>query len=421
MLVLPNTPPLPFSSEFTDSFSASLHGKRSGLINIEAKNLSDSVRFVTELESYLKDLVNHLVTLLSLANETEFSKTAAELVVCNSIPWKSLRFPSKKSFNLKSPKDDLKWTYLDETIAVLLSVSLINIKLAADLSNELIDTEVNAETVHKWKQVVNFYKWAYSYSMFGQKIVTDSLFHNLTFTLVDKILDISIQMSILSKSSWINRNSDEPTQLNNNGTLARVAIFIADELKNLKNLITSFTSNVSLDSSSWLDYLSIIERYNTAYACEFLSIEYYQQNKLGQAIGLIEFSLLTLQCKNMGESNSKISKVLNKVQLKKGESILKKLSSISSLRVDKTMFNEKSGVILNDLSYLFDELIKLRFKYTKENNNLVFDQVVSWKDINKDSKWPTACKIPVTAIEPFDPFSMDANKIDSVDWNRGYY
>ena len=92
---------------------------------------------------------------------------------------------------------------------------------------------------------------------------------------------------------------------------------------------------------------------------------------------------------------------------KKNEMILSNLNSVSSLQIDKSAFNEKSSpssrLIFNDLNYLFDQLIKLNLKFTKENNNLKFDTIVKWLDIFVDSKWPTGCPIPISEIKPYDP------------------
>lgn len=429
MLVLPNTPTTPVLAEFESKhFPHQLVASRSKLIGVFSQNYNDSIRYVVKLTSYLNDVTSYVKGQLDRITIDEFVEYTNNVVISSTIPWKGVKGSgkeSKKRFKLKSAKlEVVQWSLLDEVVATLASVSLVYIKIAAELANELIDSEVNAENTEKWKQVVNFYKSAYSFGLFGQNIVNESSFNALTFNAICKTIDISIQMSILSKSSWINRDSyrnKETFETKNNGTLARVAIFIVDELKHLQSLVSLLITDITLDSTNWQEYLQIVEKYNIAYAGEFLSIEYYQQNKLGHALGLVGFSLLTLQTKNIGDANSKIARVMNRVQSRKNENALSKLESISSLKIEKTIFAEKSGIILNDISYLFDQLVHLHFKFTKENDNIAFDQVVNWKDINKDSKWPTGCHIPVRSVAPFDPFSQNENTPVEKSRREAYY
>ena len=131
----------------------------------------------------------------------------------------------------------------------------------------------------------------------------------------------------------------------------------------------------------------------------FYRIEKYQQDSIGQAIGLINFGLLSLQSKNLNEVNPKQGKLLtkfkSKVSARKNEQYIKDLQSITTLNIDKSVFQESSGIILKDLTFLFDQLIQLHLKFTKENNNIKFDTISAWQDIDKDSKWPLGSSIPV--------------------------
>ncbi len=327
------------------------------------------------------------------------------------------------------------------------------IKIGSELINELVDLESTPEVTEKWKQVVNFYKTSISFSKFGSKI-NSSVIH----VFLIKIAEICIQISILSKSLWVNRNSYDPLKTANNGTLSRVAIYVLNEIKTnngtlsrvaiyvlneiktakqlLKELeITSLTtsptpaSSTSFNYSSWLNTLTIIEKYSTAYSGLFLSIENYQQDKLGHAIGLVNFSLLNLQSKRIEATNEAkgINKLKSKFSTKRNDHLLTSFNSISTLNLDKSVFNEKSGIIVKDVSYLFDQLISLHLKYTKENNNLKFDEIVNWQDVTNDSKWPLGNKIPVSDILAYDPLTFSAkdtlaiSKLDEYHGRGAYY
>ena len=65
--------------------------------------------------------------------------------------------------------------------------------------------------------------------------------NNVLLSIIHKISQVSIQIVILIKFSWINRNSfqfkGETIQTENNSTLSKVAIYILQELKVIKNLI----------------------------------------------------------------------------------------------------------------------------------------------------------------------------------------
>jgi hypothetical protein len=428
MLVLPNTPPLPIiGTTAMLLFPPALMSQKSELLAVNLTTFNDGIRYVVALEKYLKEMCIYLKQNTpdgsdttqfavggsfpdSIAPAPELSQIiqyGATVVVAKEVPWNDIVAPESTTVKFGRSKSVVEWSLCDEVVATVVSISFIYCKIAGELANELIDEQLTQESQETWKKVVNFYKIAYSYGLFGIKFIEKSQFNPITFSVIIKIVEISMQMSIVAKSSWLNRNLYDHTESfnsNNNGTLARVAIFIVNEMKTLKSLIQVNSGGVGLNMTNWSQYLSLIEKYTIAYAGEFLSIEYYQQNKLGQAIGLVNFSLLTLQSKKMDEKTSKFQRLKSRFNSKKNDMLLNKLNSVSTLNLDKSVFNEKSGIVLNDLSYLFDQLIKLHLKFTKENNTMVFDTVADWKEINKDSKWPTGCQIPVSAVEAYDPF-----------------
>ncbi|EGW35616.1 uncharacterized protein SPAPADRAFT_133116 [Spathaspora passalidarum NRRL Y-27907] len=434
MIILPNTPPLPSPLPPQSNLNPSLLTSRTALQVANLNSYNDSIRYAVDLQHYLQSLIHWVKETTNSQELNKLVDYASSREICLGIPWtntlQSDNSKREKLNQLLKSSSKIPWSLLNEIEMVLASISLIYIRIGSDLTSETIEVEADPKSLseynEKWKQVVNFYKTSISYTMFANKIKQlekEGPINGVMFTFIEKISDICIQMSILSKSCWINRCSGNPAT-SNNGTLSRVAIYVLNELKNAKNIVSSLGTNITLDYRLWNDYLSIIEKYVSAYAGMFLSIENYQQDKLGDAIGLIHFSLLCLQSKkNIDNSDSKkfIAKLKSKVVIKKNEHILNNLNSISTLNINRSAFNDKSGVILNDLSYLFEQLIGLNLKFTKENNNLKFDRIVSWKDISQDSKWPLGTKIPVSNIKPYEPFTVEQEDNNRYIGKGAYY
>lgn len=432
MIILPHTPPIPTILQANaDSLSPQAISTRTALSSSAAETYNDLVRYVINAEEYVEELFQFTSSKAN-SRELPFMMTFAnehKLLTEDYLPWKDVVFKDDKKLKFLNKKQP--WTLFNEIEVSIIATSLIYIRLGAELVNELIELEPDSlsseEINEKWKQVVTFYKKSISFIQYGIKINSLNSENNhlpgSLFILIEKIGHINIQMSTLSKFSWINRNSFNETELfksNNNGTLCRVAIYVVDELKTVKSLIGDVQDNLgftlSLNSQDWLEYLTLIERYANAYAGLFLSIELYQQNKLGQAIGLVNYSLLNLQSKRMGELNPKkspiVTKLKSKFSTKKNESYIKNLQSITSLNLNSSSFTDKSGIVLKDITYVFDQLVQLHLKFTKENDNIVFDTVTNYQDIHKDNKWPLGSKIPVSDVPDFIPrvFNILASK-----------
>jgi len=460
MIILPSTPPIPRTLPVSQ-LNSELTSARSSLIIQNCDSFNESVRYAVNLEHYLEN-VFEFINSESSANDLDgILRFASKFVLgnVNQVPWTNIKREKKKEdrgdkaekaekgdksnkldkldkkLQLLKVSSDFEWTLLEEIQVIVISISSVYIKIGSELINELVDLESTPEVTEKWKQVVNFYKTSISFSKFGSKINS-----SVIQVFLIKIAEICIQISILSKSLWVNRNSYDPLKTANNGTLSRVAIYVLNEIKTAKQLlkeleITSLTtsptpaSSTSFNYSSWLNTLTIIEKYSTAYSGLFLSIENYQQDKLGHAIGLVNFSLLNLQSKRIEATNEAkgINKLKSKFSTKRNDHLLTSFNSISTLNLDKSVFNEKSGIIVKDVSYLFDQLISLHLKYTKENNNLKFDEIVNWQDVTNDSKWPLGNKIPVSDILAYDPLTFSAkdtlaiSKLDEYHGRGAYY
>lgn len=427
MIVLPNTPPTPKPWNPANSvLSPGILAARASIGSPTSTSHADSVRYVVKLEEYLEAIFallaaqNHETTLAQVALDSSAS------VLCSAIPWSNLAPKRPRMHDLARIRSapQVEWTLASEIQAVAVAAAFMYLKLGAELLNELIEAEDGAEPQNevdeKWKLVAGFYKKAAALADFGAEFtaaaLTDVLVNPAILVLLTKIAGVGIQMSILCKFSWINRNSfnAQDTFLSkNNGVLCRVAIWVLDETKSCLNIVgelEALADFVDLNYSGWTQYLSIFVKYACAYAGLFLSIEYYQKNKLGQAIGLINFSLVSLQSKNLSEIRPKKAKVFSqfksRIAGKRNGSFIAGLQSTTALKIDKSAFLELSGVVLKDLSLLFDQLVQCHLKYTKENDNLNFDEVAHWKDIHTDLKWPFGSQIPVSPLDRYVPRAL---------------
>lgn len=453
MIILPDTPPNPSSITILDgSLSPQLVSMRASIASSGTKYNSELVRDVVRLEDYLEELFRYA------SGETGSSDIPKIISFCcdhtisdSNVPWtnigsnhsrqeKNKRF--EKVFN-KAKHSGSQWRLINEIEVAIISICLVYTNLGSILTNELIEADATAELIdetnEKWKQVINYYKRSLSFLSFARNISPSfkpegTYLNPLIYPLLERISNICIQMSILSKSSWINRNSFNETETfktNNNGTLCKVAIYVVNELKDCQSQLNNLQANrdgfINLQYTNWNEYLNIIEKYAKAYASLFLSIEKYQQDSLGQAIGLINYGLISLQSKNLNDISAKqdklFGKLKSKVSMRKNDQYVNDLQSITTMNINKSVFQESSGIILKDITFLFDQLIQLRFKFTKENNNIKFDPISGWQDIDKDSKWPLGCSIPTSTVKPYDPFpnSTETASRDEYSGRGAYY
>ena len=436
MIVLPNTPPV--AIKFKNSKVSSQLLSSRAAIELQ-QPVTDSTSYLIHLEEYLKCLLNYI----------DQNGTGNPSVICEGIPWTNVIFSKQRKIpKLGSTIDNkITWSIQNELYMTLIAITLTYLKKAAEMANAIIDEETDdvSQFNENWKHIMSYYKTGISYILYAMNLPQTQQepphlqINNVLLNIIHKISQVSIQIVILIKFSWINRNSfqfkEETIQTENNSTLSKVAIYILQELKVIKNLINGIEKNEQdfmLDCSHWIKYLNVIEKYINGYAGLFQSLQMYREDKLGHALGLVHFSLLSLQSKQaiITESTKSSKNIIRSVKMKfnnkKNEVILSNLNSVSSLQIDKSAFNEKSSsssrLILNDLNYLFDQLIKLNLKFTKENNNLKFDTIIKWLDIFVDSKWPTGCPIPISEIKPYDPHPSKKQTEEKLNYTgRGAY
>lgn len=430
MLVLPDTPPYAkiWKPAAATPFLSQLSDLRSAINELPISSYNDAVRLASHLEEYLEGIFHLISRTQDLTKLIDVATFSLALVISNEIPWEYVvsSAPKKHDLKIRKKPEVCSWNLGCEIQTVVLSIGFAYIKLGADVNNELIGLDSLAELDEKWKMVTNFYKKAMAMTAFGSELSRYTSIPQLDprlFLLLDSVANIGLQTSILGKFSSVQRhmyNDQDKLSDDNNATLCRVSIWALDEIKKCQRLVAEMLHPTfdlfGLKTDKWNHYLSLVARYTSAYAGFFLSIEYYQKDALGTALGLVNFSLLALQSKNLpGErdGNKLISKVKDKLTGRENENYISSLQSTTTLAIDKSSFRALLGVVLKDLALLFDMLVQCRLKYTKENDNLRFDSVVKWQDIHADSKWPLGSKIPVSKVEAYCPQSLKQDTFDS--------
>lgn len=393
-----------------------------------------------KVQEYIEGIFKYLVSQSGSKELAVVAALAEQMLLGSNVPWTNIKPEKLKKGSL--------WKLDNEILVAVITASFMYTRLGAELANELIEGEEIEDHDAKWKAVTAYYKTAIGLCLFGaqfraccQPQERAPLISAQVFIALDEVCNIGIQMLLLCKSLWLNRLSftnNDSFQSSNNGVLCRVAIWVFDEIRNCQNiardLIASAKDNkdskdLHLCYDNWVVYLGILEKYAASYAALFLSIEYYQKDKIGHALGLVNYALLSIQSKNIGSapSNRKhlVSLLKSKLAEKRNDRYISNLQSITSLRIDKSAFMDLSGVVLNDLNYIFDQLILFRVKLQKENDNIRFDPVVDWLDVHTDSKWPLGCKIPVLAISDYVPKALENNvseaEVDSEFSTRQYF
>lgn len=432
MLVLPNVPISPVQVEVSaTSLDTEVIALRSCLGLSSENKRSELVRYTLKLEEYVEELFLYAQRQIGSHDANSLKKFIESHVIFSTkiIPWSKVVLGNKETRNRKlfgrtisDSKTVLEWTLGNEVEISIVAIALVYLNLSSILVKELMEVEEVEEVANtKWKQVSSYLKKGISYLAFIERFNLMSKINvsRILCTLLSKFSLISMQMCTLCKFSWANSKQFDATESilsRNNGTLSRVAIYVVDELKGLQDIVDSLETdkdNLNLDYSGWKDYFGVIIRYTSAYSGLFLSIEYYQKDKLGDAIGLLNFSLLNLQCKNICELDEKKVNLFSKLKRKasdyKLQRYIREFQSVTTLNLDETVF-KNSGLVLEDISLVFSQLIRLRVKLMKENDNIKFDDVTDWRTIHEDTKWPLGCGIPLSLLEPYEPAALKGRK-----------
>lgn len=400
MIVLPSAlpVPLPVSKGLApDLIAARLDVSRSSAVESTKCNFAASI---DNIENYIESVFDSIVV-GDGAWHQYLGRSAAEVISNDKIPWEGFS------------KYNGVWTLSDDLEAMTVSVALRYLYLISESLEELLESNSSPETEEKWKQVINLYKKMIGFCKFGQQLNSfASKFEPLQWELLCKIGEACIQIVMLAKLGWAVRNG---ILKSNTGALARVSIYVVDEMRTCHLMAEQLNRSelVTLKCRNWPPFFMVAEQYATAYAAFFLARGLHHQNKLGEALGLVNYGLVSLQSKKsvaQGKSGRLFKSIRQKMHQRHHNIVLKHLSSILTLLVDESIFSLASEAMVTDIAYLFDLLNELHLTLTSENNSLGFETVVEWQTIARGSKWPLGNKIPVSSIPSYCPKISSSQK-----------
>lgn len=386
---------------------------RNGLISV-AEVLQ--VSYLQELETYLDWLVQHGDAVLINGSAKPWTTVKATRSKLRERLKDKLKRNSNKEgdgdlIEEDTSKGPVVWTTTEEISMVIGAICLTYVTMAALRTEELIEGDtLSNEADHQWKSTTNLLKLLLSIVQFGQEILGSSTW----FDFLKHIVNVNLQLGIIIKTGWVNRinfgsldDVDGGKLISrNNGTLTKVAIYCLGELNrslmaiDKSDFVIKLNDQWVIGAHSWYSYLVIMRKYIMGYMGFFYSIDNYQQDKLGEAIGLVNFGIVTLQGRKASDDIGSGKKAREWLKTHRQESFLKNMQSTAELNYNKSDFGKISHMT-HDLSYLFDMLVRLRVKYTKENDTLKFDKVQDWKEVGQDSKWPQGIAIPIGPIDKY--------------------
>lgn len=384
MIVLPHTPPTP--------------GVANGGGSPELLSARLNLSCLTGKKEGLAATIHNLEEYLNQVLETTTPDTRAQLFLSrDSIPWTG--FVRRR----------VEWSLHDDLMATVIATALSYLGLASNVISDLVVCDYSSESNDKWKHVIELYKKLVGLCEFGL-----SLQNNQTkldpqqWDFLGRLGELCIQLTIVAKLGWLSRNG---MLQSNHGALSRVSIYAVGELRTSQLVVEQIarSEKLTLDVKGWRSYLNVMEHYMSGYAALFLARELHQQNKLGEAIGLVNFGLVALQTRKGVTSKDKkhiFVKLREKMDSRHHQNILKQFSSVLSLVIDDTIFSGEGGALALDLAFLFELLNLLHLTLTSENNTLKFDTIVEWQNISTGSQWPLGSKIPVSDIPCYQPRSM---------------
>lgn len=381
MLVLPNTPPLPRPWPVTN-LSPDAAAARAALPTLPPQGHTQLVRCITSMEAYVGLLC----------------RSTQSAAMCEGVPWSGVRAPK------------CAWTVASETQMAALCVLFLYLWLGAELSNVLFDADPSSEPLYNdsWRRVQAHYKASMALAHFGARCAGQV--DPALFVLARSLGNIGVQLSALCKHSAVNRrlmSAERPPQRLYNAVLCRVAVYTVEQMKLCQSLVRAPPSGpVALERKGWELYLGVVLRYAEAYAALFLALEKYVQGECGHAIGLVNYGLVSLQSRDVAELKRRkkyIAALRRRLVARRATGFIESLESTTRLALDKLLFSKLSGIVLADLSFLFDELVACHLRFSKENDNIHFQEVVDWRSIEQDSRWPMGKGMPVGDVPEYTP------------------
>jgi hypothetical protein len=273
-----------------------------------------------------------------------------------------------------------EWSLKDELMMTIIQLSLG----ICSRGVELIHISEN------WANTVKLFKRALSYLLFIQ---VDSNIWECSLEAVSVYSSIAmcgVQLGVLKqKLTQLKQMEFEISKDFNVASLSRIAIWIKDEFN--KDIQSIQRAQFKL-KASWLQYLQICLRYVQGLIGVLLSVDLYNQDKLGESIGWLEVGLDYI--KSHGDHHEN--------KMKQKFTVLKQKIGSKRLKLDQDFFKALPEVLKPDLLTLFEFCEVLDVKYQKQNNQLSFDHIVDKQTLV--SKMPLGRPIPMDFI-PWSPFS----------------
>lgn len=411
MYVLPQTP-VPTHGKPYKHLDAACVSQRVALTS------PGSPQYLLALSNYIDSLFQSLVNLHGTTDLEQLAGHAADVILGELPQWLNIQVTKLARFKFKDAETP-QWTLAAEIAVALAALALAYFQVGTDLTNDLIDACDSSDA--RWRQVGEHYKTGGSVAAFAATFTAPVSGPGLPpptlWALIGKLAAVCTQLALLCKAAAENRaqfSQSESFTSRNNGVLCRVAVWVLEEVKSCRQLARALAEPpkgkgdcfAEVEGKAWARYFDLVQRYVAAYAALFLSIDQYQQNRMGHAIGLVNYGLVALQCKTI-ERQKGLRRLVGKIGARRNENFVLNLQSVSELDIDRLVF--LGLAMVHDLLFLFDLLVLLHLKFSKENDNLHFDTVVDWKDMGSDSKWPLAACVPVSAGRPYCPEPLQSS------------
>jgi hypothetical protein len=361
MLSLPHTP---LEHTNCDPPAETSHASVVQKIVLKHPHSMSTTSYISELTDYLDLIVG------SIRNEdatADLSTYSERIIVSVSCPWKKVRHSGE-------------WSLKDELMMTITQLSL-------GLCSRGVELVYIGEN---WANTVKLFKRALSYLSF---IKVESNIWECSLEAVSiysSIAMCAVQLGVLKqKLTQLKQMDFEISKDFNVASLSRVAIWINDGLNKDIQLIQKAQFKLK---ESWLHYLQLCLRYVQGLIGVLLSVDSYNQNRLGESIGWLAFGLDYIR--SHGDHHE------NKVKQK--FTVLKQKIGSKRLKLDQDFYKAVPDVLKPELLTLFEFCEILDVKYQKQNNQLSFDRIVDKQTLL--SKMPLGRPIPMDII-PWTPFA----------------
>lgn len=386
MIVISSGSPIPCSIAFSSPVPLDLSDFRISLI--DQLTHSNYTNACSTLCDYLECLVS-----LSSKNTLDY------ILFQGHLPWNNL-FHSK-------PRDwDGGWAIRHE---ILLSVAALTYSYHLAALNVMSAGCKKEEIDSHWKHAGMLVKTAKKYLRYviSHKICDPSPFIAETgleyLNALSHLSDASLQMTVVSRNVWTTNKSisDNFSDLDlhkvkeNYSIYVRVVIYIHQEICTITAMEkTGFGTGRC--NEKWSECLSVWKSYCTIYLCYYLSLECYKTGKVGDAIGLVNYAIFLSKSKHILEDQRKRDKLKQRLDLK-----AKVNEKSTKLKLQKKFEQFLPPVLVQELTSILKISEMLKIKFTKDNDNISFQPVLSNEMVPSEylfgsAKLPNGRGVPIS-------------------------